>query len=424
MQIQAFDARTARQLAPGDFLTMSAYPGLRLVATATTRTWTYRYRDPATGALKQMTLGRWPGVTLPQALSAWEQARGARSVGVSVGDERRAKRKEVRASAETLQRRQRSTVTRVLQQYVEEVVEPRRKTKGALEVNRMLTRAVEKFKNALAEGLTREQAHEIVLAVAKTAPRVASMTRQELRACWEHAIATGRIASANPFLGKTIGGALPGNIKRSRFLNAEETAALLQWFRQPRAYSRTVAEALELTLRTGLRSGEVVGIHTRELHERNGILWLHIPAERMKEGKAHSVPLVGRARAIAHSRTPKEGGYLFPSRDGKKPVTQKSLGVEVYAHSGASTSEVYAHLRVFPVTDWAPHDLRRTARTMLQELGCPFEIGEAILSHALPGVAANYAVSELADPKIEWLTKLNLRLDQLAEVAVAKAFAA
>ncbi len=424
MQIDAFDARTAKQLPAGNFLTIPAYPGLRLVATTTTKTWTYRYRDPATGALKQMTLGRWPGITFPQALAAWEQARGARSVGVSVGDARRAKQKEVRASSEALQRRQRSTVARVVQQYLEEVVEPRRKTKGALEANRMLTRAVEKFKNVSAEALTREQAHEIVLAVAKSAPRVAAMTRQELRACWEHAIATGRIASVNPFLGKTIGGALPGNVKRSRFLNTEETAALLQWFRQPRAYSRTVAEALELTLRTGLRSGEVVGMHSRELQERDGILWLHIPAERMKEGKPHSVPLVGRAREIALGRTPKEGGYLFPSRDGKKPVTQKALGVEVYAHSGASTSETYAHLRVCPVADWAPHDLRRTARTMLQELGCPFEVGESILAHALPGVAGNYAVSALAQQKVEWLRTLGARLDELAEVPVPERLAA
>ncbi len=424
MQIQAFDARIAKQLSAGSFLTLPAYPGLRLVATVTTKTWTYRYRDPATGALKQMTLGRWPGITFPQALAAWEHASGARSVGVSVGDDRRAKRKELRASTETLQRRQRSTVARVVQQYVEEVVEPRRKTKGALEVNRMLTRAVEKFKNASAEELAGEQAHEIVLAVAKTAPRVAAMTRQELRACWAHAIATGQIASANPFLSKTIGGALPGYVKRDRCLSREETSALLHWFGQPRAYSRTVADALELTLRTGLRSGEVVGMQTRELQERDGVLWLHIPADRMKEGKAHSVPLVGRASAIALSRTPKEGGYLFPSRDGKKPVSQKSLGVEVYAHSGASSSQVYAQLRVCPVTQWAPHDLRRTSRTLLQDLGCPFQVGEAILAHALPGVAGHYAVSELAAQKIEWLSKLNARLDQLSETAVAESVAA
>jgi hypothetical protein len=58
--------------------------------------------------------------------------------------------------------------------------------------------------------------------------------------------------------------------------------------------------------------------------------------------------------------------FLFArrQREGDEPraIEQKVLGVEVYAHAGRSKAAAYARKRVCPVRDWAPHDLRRTAR--------------------------------------------------------------
>jgi integrase len=144
------------------------------------------------------------------------------------------------------------------------------------------------------------------------------------------------------------------------------------------------------------------------------VLWLEIPAERMKGGKPHSIPLVGTAEEIVVARMPAEGGYLFPSRAANKPIQQKVLGVEVYASSGRSDAPAYKHRKVCPVPDWAPHDLRRTARTLLAELGCPFEVGEAILAHTLPGVSSVYNRAGHEAAKVEWLTKLGAQLDDLA----------
>ena len=53
--------------------------------------------------------------------------------------------------------------------------------------------------------------------------------------------------------------------KRQRVLDAEEAGLLLRWMHEPSTYSRSVRDALEIALRTGLRSGEVCGIHTRRL---------------------------------------------------------------------------------------------------------------------------------------------------------------
>jgi len=179
-----------------------------------------------------------------------------------------------------------------------------------------------------------------------------------------------------------------------------------------------VADALELVLRTGRRSGEVCGIQTKELVERAGVLWVEIPPERMKAGKAHSAPLVGRAREIVGARMLTGSPFSFArrQREGNEPraIEQKVLGVEVYAHAGRSKAAAYAQKRVCPVRDWAPHDLRRTARTLLAELGCPFEVGEAILAHRLPGVAGVCNRAGYEAQKIEWLGKLGDHLDALA----------
>ena len=275
----------------------------------------------------------------------------------------------------------------------------------------MLERAIAGNKVLPVAGFTRLQAHDLIKSVVEASPRLGQMTRQELRACWDHAISVGR-AIDNPFLGRSIG-AIPTIKPRQRTLKADEVGALLRWMNEPGTYSRTIRDALELTLRTGLRSGEVCGIHSSELEYRDGVLWLDIPASRMKIEKNgdHHVPLVGRAREIILARIPEAGGYLFPSRRGDKPIDQKVLGVEVYACSGRSEAKAYQARKVCPVSAWAPHDLRRTARTLLAELGCPHEIGEAMLHHRLPGVAGIYNKATHMQARIELLGRLGDYLD-------------
>lgn len=412
MPAAVFDARAAKAMKAGEIIAFTPeYPGLRLVATDTKRTWTYRYRHPDTGLMKQMKLGAWPALGFSAAVEAWGKARGVRSAGVDVGEQARAGKAAARAEAVAKRAAEVQTCGWLVEEYLVGVVEPQRKAKGAREARRMLERAIDPQKATPARSLSREQAHQIVAAITATAPRVAAMTRQELRGAWAYAIDRG-LVDLNPFLGRNLGGAIKAN-KGERVLSDAEASALLRWWDEPRTYSRTVRDALELVLRTGLRSGEVCEIHTRELHERDGVLWLDIPGERMKFGRPHSAPLLGRARDIVVPRMPASGGFIFPTRQGSAPVQQKVLGVEVYAHSGASKAATYAHLRVCPVNGWTPHDLRRTARTMLSELGCPFEVGEAILAHTLPGVASVYSRAVHVEAKIDWLGRLNNHLDRL-----------
>ena len=88
-----FDARAAKALAAGDHITVEGAPGLRLVATASKRTWTYRYRSPVDGRMRQVRLGHWPAMGLPAALAAWERVAAQRNAGGDPAAEARTRRR-------------------------------------------------------------------------------------------------------------------------------------------------------------------------------------------------------------------------------------------------------------------------------------------------------------------------------------------
>lgn len=398
-------------MTPGEERGDTKTPGLRVrcLSDGKTKVFHYRYRDDA-GALRQIKIGQLGPVTLEAARKRVLELKVERQRGNDPQAEKKAMRAAALAERAKLKIKA-YTVADAVEDYLAEVVDRKRKPKGATEARRMLERAIASNKVLPVAGFTRLQAHDLIKTVAQAAPRLGQMTRQELRACWEHAISVGR-ATDNPFLGRTLG-AIPKIEKRQRDLKADEVGALLRWMNEPGTYSRTVRDALELTLRTGLRTGEVCGIHSCELEYRGGVLWLDIPGSRMKAKRDHHAPIVGRAREIILARIPEAGGYLFPSRRGGKPIDQKVLGVEVYACSGQSQSKAYQSRKVCPVSNWAPHDLRRTARTLLSDIGCPYEIGEAILSHRLPGVAGDYNKATHMQARIEWLGRLGDYLDEL-----------
>lgn len=76
-----FDARVTKALQPGHHIIYDGYPGLRLSATTSSRTWTYRYKIPVDGRMRQVKLGRWPVMALPAAIVAWEALRTQREAG-------------------------------------------------------------------------------------------------------------------------------------------------------------------------------------------------------------------------------------------------------------------------------------------------------------------------------------------------------
>jgi integrase len=85
-------------------------------------------------------------------------------------------------------------------------------------------------------------------------------------------------------------------IRRIKHLAALPYADVPAFMRRLRQQEGMAAQALELTILTAARSGEILGMRWSEIDVTNR-LWT-IPAERMKAGKEHRVPLSPRAMSI------------------------------------------------------------------------------------------------------------------------------
>lgn len=122
------------------------------------------------------------------------------------------------------------------------------------------------------------------------------------------------------------------------------------------------------------------------------------------------MPLFGRALNVVLRRKERFGdGWLFPAkrRDGKLTHSeQKAVQVAVYYHQPYSTTRPELERARLPVTHWAPHDLRRSARTLLAAMGCPGDVAESVLGRMIPGVAGVYNRHQYDEQRVEWLRRL------------------
>lgn len=110
---------------------------------------------------------------------------------------------------------------------------------------------------------------------------------------------------------------LPARKKLSRgHHKAMPYDAIPAFFEQLRKREAVAALALEFGILTAARTGEVIGATWSEL-DLNKAVWT-LPAERMKVGKEHRVPLSRRAIEILATRQELKGEYCFSGLKGQK----------------------------------------------------------------------------------------------------------
>lgn len=128
------------------------------------------------------------------------------------------------------------------------------------------------------------------------------------------------------------------------------------------------ARALEFTILTAARSGETRGATWSEIDlERK--LW-SIPAERMKAGKQHRVPLTDAACAILKGMASKRmNDLVFPGIRRGQPLSDMTLSKALKAAGGGA---------------FTVHGMRATFRTWVtEETSHPRELAEFALAHAV-----------------------------------------
>jgi integrase len=156
-------------------------------------------------------------------------------------------------------------------------------------------------------------------------------------------------------------------IKHHPALPWTEVAAFVE---RLRASPDLAARALELLILTAVRTQEATAAQWSEIDLTTRI-WT-IPAERMKGGKEHRVPLSAPALALLEGLRALPGGagqYLFPSPRGKKPLSTRACAVLL---GRLKRSDITVHGFRSTFRDWAAE--RSTF---------PREVAEAALAHTL-----------------------------------------
>src|SRR5262249_5077509 len=103
--------------------------------------------------------------------------------------------------------------------------------------------------------------------------------------------------------------ASPARIAAVRHHPALPYAEIPAFMAELRGLDSLSAKALEFTILTSARTGEVIGAEWGEC-DLEAKVWT-IPASRMKAGKEHRVPLSERAIAVLRS-VPQHGRRIFP----------------------------------------------------------------------------------------------------------------
>jgi integrase len=145
------------------------------------------------------------------------------------------------------------------------------------------------------------------------------------------------------------------------------------------------ARAVEFGILTAARSGEIRGALWSEI-DQDAAVWT-VPAERMKAGREHRVPLSTEALALLKSM-PRIGEYIFPGQRGDYALSDMSLT---------------AVLRRMDRKDITVHGFRSTFRDWCAESvgnSFPREVCEHALAHSLPDkVEAAYRRGDLIEKR-------------------------
>jgi integrase len=115
--------------------------------------------------------------------------------------------------------------------------------------------------------------------------------------------------------------------------------------------------------------------------------------------------IIGEKPANVKSRP-----FIFSTSDGKKPFS-------VYSQAKRELDKAIAELRKAdgrgPMPPWQLHDLRRTAKTLMQRAGVRPDISERTLAHVIQGVEGVYDRYEYLKEKHEALQALAGLIDRI-----------
>lgn len=389
---KALTARSVEQVKPDlkvREIPDGALPGLYLVVQPSgTRSFALRYRH--VGRTRNMTLGRWPAFSLGEARDAARSALRAIAEGRDPASERR----HARQDTSTL-------FDEVARLFIERDQRPNNRTWkeaarliGLRPEGDRLTAVrggiVDRWSGRRIEDIRKREVIATIDALSDR-PAIKQNTYAALRRLFNWALARDLLATS-PCAGIEAPAPSPA---RDRVLTDDE----LRWFWHAcEAVGPPFAPLFRLLCLTAQRREEVGGVRWTEL---NSNVWT-IPAERVKNGREHSLILPEAAAALIRSMPRVERcPYIF-STTGRTPVSgyseaKRRLDLAMLKLARNETGDVHAQ-----IPPWRLHDLRRTAASGMARLGISLPTIEKVLNHvsgSFGGIVGVYQRHEFKDEK-------------------------
>lgn len=244
-------------------------------------------------------------------------------------------------------------------------------------------------------------------------PSIANDTLMYLKQLFNHAckldLKDGNPAS--PFRISDAGGV---EASRDRALSLIEIKSFFSTVSQHGdIFTRDNYIACALLLCLGVRKGELIAAKWTEFDFENQ-LW-HMPNERSKTGIGITIPLSELILPWFEELYVRSCGseYIFPSRRTSRRrsyISDDTLNhalAKVFGKKVDSKKEPYLNLLAEANVDYFRiHDLRRTCRTLMSEIGIDGRVAERCLNHKLKGVEGTYDRHDYLDERRNALNKI------------------
>ncbi|TDP62108.1 tyrosine-type recombinase/integrase [Roseateles toxinivorans] len=359
----------------GDGLTFVSSPRSAALGKAS---WVLRYR--VAGLQRELTLGRYPDLTLKAARELARQKRLLVQHGIDVA---------VQKQVEKLAILEQHNVSGLAQAWYERHIANRLKHPGVVE--RVIRNYIKPTIGKLPISEVRPAHIDLVLAriVAAGAPTVANEALRYLFRMF-HFAAKRRWIEGNPVAGFDLSDAGGSESPRKRWLSRDELGALLDAMPATDSFSRQRELAVLLLLALCVRKMELLGAKWSDFDLERSVWSLH--QSRTKTEQTIQIPLCPAVITWLHELRVFAAGspYLFPSR------------LQIRVRNGVARSNRFGHispdrlnlaLKRLPmpgVKHFTVHHMRRTARTHLAGMGIDWHIAERVLSHKLAGTQGIY----------------------------------
>jgi integrase len=268
------------------------------VARSGTKSWLFRYKSPVTAKQREMGLGSLNLISLAVARDLAVECRRQVLSGLDPIEERgRVKRIRQLEQARSI------TFKEAADQCIASKKPEWKNAKHAQQwSNSLTTYAFPIFGNLCISDLNTDLVLKAIEPIWITKAETASRVRQRIETVWDWARARKYVEGENParlrgHLDKIL--ARTAKVKRVKHHAAVPYNQIGSFITKLRKRKGSAASALEFMILTAARTGEVRGARWQEV-DLTATVWI-IPADRMKAGKEHGVPLCERAVEILNS---------------------------------------------------------------------------------------------------------------------------